>query len=116
MTARVSVRVFSAPVAGRWRVDGHARARRAAQLFHGVGQRHLLHVLAVDFHDAVARQNPRAKSRRIVHRRDHRDVAVLHLDDNAQPAKLPLGIVLQFLVIVRVKKFAVRVERRDHRP
>ena len=52
--------------------------------------------------DPVAGHQSRARARRVFHRRDDRHEVVLHSDDDAEPAEMPFGVVLEFLVAARV--------------
>ena len=83
-------------------------------LVHGLLERQSLHRLVVDLGDQVARQDAGLRRRRVVHRRDHLDQAVLHRDLDAEPAELALGGLLHVAPGLVVHVARMRVERGDH--
>ena len=93
--------------------EGDGRTGIAAQQLDDIRQRLAGHAFALDRRDAVAAQNARARTGRVLHRRDDRDAPVTHRHHEAETAKLPFGVVLQLLELVGVEKFAVRVELAD---
>ena len=90
------------------------RPRCPAQFVHGVAQRHFLGRLAVDLEDNIARQQPRAKTGRPLHRRHDGQPVVLQTDDYAEPAELAFGVLLHPLEILRIHEVAVRIQVGQH--
>ena len=92
------------------------RARLAAELVHRLRHRDVAGVFAFDLHDAIARHDARPVGRRVLHRRQHGEVAVLNVDVHADATEPALGVVHKMRVPGGRHELAVRVEHADHAP
>ena len=105
-------------LAGGWPEECHLDfgSRLAAQLVDRLRHGDVAGVLALDFHDAVARHDAGLVGRGILHRGEHGEVAVLNVDVHADTAELAFGIVHEMRIPGRRHELAVRVEHADHAP
>ncbi len=93
----------------------HLRLRFAAQAAHdAVERRARVHGLAIDAHNDVAAQDPRAFAGRTDQRSDDHGLPFSRLDLDPDPAEFADEILLEFLIVLRLEKLRVRIERLHH--
>ena len=115
MKARVMVNFFDARRGVALDVDVDVGVDVAAQPLDRLVQGHVHRRFVVDADDVILGLDADADGGRVGHRPLDRDAVLLvHLDDDAQTAELPLGLGPHVLVGLDVQQHRVRIERVEH--
>ena len=92
------------------------RTRLAPKLVHRLRHGNIAGVFALNLHDAVTRHDARLIGWRVLHRRQHCEVAILNVDVHADTAEPALGVVLEVRVLGRRHELAMGIEHAKHAP